>query len=72
MKARSPIEQQEVQLDEGDFKELEAEGQDSEFPDDVIKSESPMKKKIEALQEKVRKQERKAKRLKAKKKKPKT
>ena len=69
MKARSPIEQQEVQLDEGDFIELEAEGQDSEFPDDAIKSEGPMKKKLEALQEKVKKQERKAKRLKAKNKK---
>ena len=37
MEARSPIEQQEVQLDEGDFIELEAEGQDSEFPDDASK-----------------------------------
>ena len=49
MDARSPIEQQGVQLDEEDFVELEAEGQDSEFPDDVIKSESLMKKKLEAL-----------------------
>ena len=65
MEARSPIEQQEVQLDEGDFIEVEAEGQDSEFPDDGIESESLMKK-LEALQEKVKKQERKTKRLKAK------
>ena len=69
MEARSPVEQQEVQLDEGDFIELEAEGQDSEFPDDVIKSESMMKKKLEALQEKVKKQEKKTKKLKAKNKK---
>ena len=67
MEARSTIEQQEVQLDEGDFIELEAKGQDSEFPDDVIESESPMKKKLEALQEKVKKQEKKTKKLKAKK-----
>ena len=69
MKVRSPIEQQEVQLDEGDFIELEAEGQYSEFPYDAIESENPMKMKPEALQEKVKKQERKAKRLKAKNKK---
>ena len=49
--AKSPAGQQEVQLDEGDFIELEAEGQDSEFPDDAIESESPMKKMLEALQE---------------------
>ena len=66
MEARSPIEQQELQLDEGDFIELEAEGQDSEFPDDAIKSESPIKKKLEALQEKVKKQEKKTKKLIAK------
>ena len=47
--------QQEVQIDEGDFIELEVEGQDSEFPDDMTRNESPLKKKLEALQEKVRK-----------------
>ena len=67
MEARSPIEQQEVQLDEGVFIELEAEGQDSKYPDDAVESESPMKKKLEALQEKVKKQEKKTKKLKAKK-----
>ena len=65
MKAKSPTGQQEVQLDEGDFIELEAEGQDSEFPDDAIESGSPMKKMLEALQEKIRKQEKKTKKLKA-------
>ena len=67
--AKWPKGQQEVQLDEGDFIELEAEGQDSEFPDDGIKSESPMKKLLEAIQEKIRKQEKKTKKLKAKNKK---
>ena len=51
--------QQEVQIDEGDFIELEVEGQDSEFPDDITRNESPLKKK-------VRKQEKKTKKLKAK------
>ena len=69
MEAKSPIGQHEVHLDEGDFIELEAKGQDSEFPDDVIKSESSMKKKLEALQEKVKKQEKKTRKLKAKNKK---
>ena len=69
MKARSPIDQQGIQLDEGDFIELEAEGQDSEFPDGAIESENMVKKTLEALQEKVKKQERKATRLKAKNKK---
>ena len=69
MEARSSIEQQEVQIDEGDFIELEAEGQDSEFPDDAIESESPLKKKLKTLQEKVKKQEKKTKKLKAKNKK---
>ena len=58
---KSPTEQQEVQLDEGDFIELEAEGQDSKFPDDAIESESPLKKMLEALQEKIKKQEKKTK-----------
>ena len=51
--------QQEVQIDEGDFRELEAEGQNSKFLDDATGSESPLKKKLEALQEKVKKQEKK-------------
>ena len=67
--AKSPIGQQEVQLDEGYFIELEAEGQDSEFPDDAIESESLLKKMLEALQEKIKKQEKKTKKLKAKNKK---
>ena len=67
--AKSPMGQQEVQIDEGDFIELEAEGQDSEFPDDITRNESPLKKKLEALQEKVRKQEKETKKLKAKNKK---
>ena len=67
--AKSPMGQQEVQIDEGDFIELEAEGQDSEFQDDMTGNESPLKKKLEALQEKVRKQEKKTKKLKAKNKK---
>ena len=33
--------------------ELEAEGYNSKFPKDVIESEKEMKKKLEALQEKV-------------------
>ena len=66
MEARSPIEQQEVQLDVGDFIELEAEGQASEFPDDATESESPTKKKLGTLQEKVEKQENKTQKLKAK------
>ena len=65
--AKSPMGQQEVQIDEGDFIELEVEGQDSEFPDDRTGNESPLKKKLQALQEKVRKQEKKTKKLKAKK-----
>ena len=69
VEARSPREQQEVQLDKTDFIELEAEGQDIEFPDDAIESESLMKNKLEALQEKVKKQEKKTKKLKAKNKK---
>ena len=69
VEAKSPIGQQEIQLDEGDFIELEVEGQDSEFLDDAIKSESWMKKKLEALQERVKKQEKKTKKLKAKNKK---
>ena len=64
--AKSPTGQQEVQLDEGDFIELEAEGQDSEFPDDTIESVSLLKKMLEALQEKIKKQEKKTKKLKAK------
>ena len=64
--AKSPTGQQEVQLDEGDFIELEAEGQDREFPDDAIEIESPLKKMLEALQEKIKKQEKKTKKLKAK------
>ena len=66
---KSPTGQQEVQIDKRDFIELEAEGQDSEFPDDMTGNESPLKKKLEALQEKVRKQEKKTKKLKAKNKK---
>ena len=58
--------QQEVQIDEGDFIELEAEGQDSEFLDDATRSESPLKKKLEAFKEKVKKQEKKTKKLKQK------
>ena len=57
--------QQEVQIDEGDFIELEAEGWNSEFLDDVTRSESLLKKKLEALQEKVNKQGKKTKKLKA-------
>ena len=64
--AKSSTGQQEVQLDEADFIELEAEGQDSEFPDDVIESESPLKKMLEALQEKIKKQEKKTKKQKPK------
>ena len=64
---KSPMGQQEVQIDEGDLIELEVEGQNSEFPDDVTGSESLLKKKLEALQEKVKKQEKKTKKLKAKK-----
>ena len=60
--------QQEVQIDEADFIDLEAEGQNSEFPDDMTGNGSPLKKKLEALQEKVKKQEKKTKKLKAKKK----
>ena len=55
--------QQEVQIDEGDFIELEAEGQNSEFLDKATGSESPLKKKLEALQEKVKKQEKKKRKL---------
>ena len=66
-KAKSSTGQQEVQLDEGDFIKLEAEGQDSDFPDDAIESESLLKKMLKALQEKIRKQEKKTKKLKAKK-----
>ena len=66
--AKSPTGQQEVQLDERDFIELEVEGQDSEFPDEAIESKSLLKKMLEALQEKIRKQEKKTKMLKAKKK----
>ena len=67
--AKPPMGQQEVQIDEGDFIELEAESQDSEFLDDTTGNESPLKKKPEALQEKVKKQEKKTKKLKAKNKK---
>ena len=59
--AKSPTRQQEVQLDEGDFIELEAEGQDSEFPDDAIDSESLLKNMLEAIQEMIKKQEKKTK-----------
>ena len=65
--AKSPMGQQEVQIDEGNFIELEVEGQNSEFPDDATRSESPLKKNLEALQEKVKKQKKKTKKLKEKK-----
>ena len=66
---KSPTRQQEVRLDEGEFIELEVEGQDSEFPDDAIESESPLKKMLEALQEKIKKQDKKTKKMKTKNKK---
>ena len=72
MEARSPVQQEEVQLYEGAFTELEAKGQDTAFPDatpPLNKRESDLKKELEALQEIVRKQGEKTKRLKAKKKK---
>ena len=53
----------------GDFLDLEAEGQDTEFPDvtqPLTESESDLKKELEALQEKVEKQGKKIKGLKAK------
>ena len=68
MAARSPVQQQEIQLYEGDFLELEAEGQDTEVPDVTLpltERESDLKKELEALQEKVKKQGKKTKRLKA-------
>ena len=43
---KSPTRQQEVQLDEGDFIELEAE---VEGPDDAIESECLLKKMLEAV-----------------------
>ena len=48
-----------VSIYEGDFIELEATGQDTEFPDmtpPCTKRESDLKKELEALQEKVKKQ----------------
>ena len=36
MEARSPVQQQGAQLYEGDFLELEAEAQDTEFSDDTL------------------------------------
>ena len=69
MEARSPVEQQEVQLYEGGFLELEAEGQGTEFPDvtsPLTERESDLKKELEALQVKMMKQGEKTKRLKAK------
>ena len=72
MEARPPVQQQEVQLYEGDLLELEAEGQDTEFPDvtpPLTERESNLKKELEALQEKAKKQREKTKRLKAKNKK---
>ena len=72
MEARSPVQQQEVQLYEGDFLELKAEGQDTEFPDvtsPLTERESDLKKELETLQVKVMKQGEKTKRLKAKNKK---
>ena len=47
MEARCPVQQQEVQLYERDFLELEAEGQDTEFPDvtsPLTERESDLKK----------------------------
>ena len=58
MEARSPVHQQEVQLYEGDFIELQAKGQDTEFPEVTsppTKRESDLKKELETLQEKVKK-----------------
>ena len=52
MGARSPVQQQEVQIYEGDFLELEAEGQNIEFPDVTpppSKRESDLKKELKAL-----------------------
>ena len=72
MKATSPVQQQEVQLYEGDLLELEAEGQETEFSDvmpPLPEGESDLNKELEALQERVRKQWEKTKRLKAKNKK---
>ena len=72
MEARSPVLQQEVQLYEEDILELEAKGQDTEFPavtPPLNERESDLKKELEALQEKVKKQGEKTKRLKAKNKK---
>ena len=69
MEGRSAVQQQEVQLYEGDFLKLEAEGQDTEFPDvtpPLTKRESDLKKELKALQEKVKKQGEKTKILKAK------
>ena len=68
MEARSPVQRQEVQLYEGDFLELEAEGQDTEFPDVTpppTKRESDLKKELKAPHEKVQKQGEKTKKLKA-------
>ena len=56
---KSPMGQQEVQIDEGDFIELEAEGQDSEFPDDMTGNESPLKKKLELSKRRLRSKRRK-------------
>ena len=72
IEARSPVQQQEVQQYEGDFIELEAEGQDTEFSDVtplLTERKSDLKKELEALQEVVKKQGEKTKSLKAKNKK---
>ena len=72
MEAGSPVQQQEVQLYEGDFLELEAKGQDAAFPDvspPLSERESDLKKELEALQKILKKQGEKTKRLKAKNKK---
>ena len=58
MEARSPVQEQKVQISEWDFLELEAEGQDTEIPDvkpPLTERESDLKKGLEALQDKVEK-----------------
>ena len=57
MEARSLVQKQEVQLYEGNFIELEAEGQDTDFAGVTpppTKRESDLKKELEASEETVK------------------